>query len=141
MPWAIRAGPGPAWMVTTPIFYNAAHVAKTRVRLVCDPQGRPRRFIASLGTDATLCFMSRSLRPTRPEVRDVIRVTPVTPDTAGPTGEDNLDAALTSPLYVLADQLYPGRVTGRVMGDESTGAGTSGSRCSSTTSPKSNAFL
>ena len=60
------------------------------------------------------------MRPTIPEVRNVIRVTPVTPDTAGPTGEDNLDAALTSPLYVLADQLYPRGVTGRVMGDEST---------------------
>ena len=47
----------------------------------------------------------------------MVRVTPVTPDTAGRAGDDT-SSALTSPLYVLADQLSPGRVTGRVIGEE-----------------------
>ncbi len=111
-------------MLTKPVFFNAPHMRQTGVKLICRPDGGPDRFTAHLATDATLGFLSRSLDPRKPVVRPVDRITPVTPDTAGPRGDD-ANPVLTSPLYVLADQLYPGRVNGRVIEDEATGAGTS----------------
>jgi hypothetical protein len=104
-------------VLTKPVFFNPTQMRQTGVKLICRPDGRPDRFTSHLATDATLCIMSRSLEPRKPAFRPVDRITPVTPDTAGPRGDD-ANPALTSPLYVLADQLYPGRVSGRVIEDE-----------------------
>ena len=91
--------------------------AQAAVKLICQPDGRPDRFTAHLATDSTLGILSRSLQPMKPAFRPVDRVTPVTPDTAG-SHSDDANPALTSPLYVLADQLYPGRVSGRVIEED-----------------------
>jgi hypothetical protein len=104
-------------VLTKPVFFNPLQMRQTGVKLICRPDGRPDRFTAHLATDATLGIMSRSLEPRKPAFRPVDRITPVTPDTAGPRSDDG-SPALTSPLYVLADQLYPGRVSGRVIEDE-----------------------
>jgi hypothetical protein len=127
IPWdvgrpAAAATPGDvpaiaATMLTKPVFYNPMQMRQTGVKLICRPDGRPDRFTAHLATDATLGILSRSLEPRKPAFRPVDRITPVTPDTAGPRGDD-ANPALTSPLYVLADQLYPGRVSGRVIEEE-----------------------
>jgi len=132
IPWDVgrpepTAAPGDApvpapTMLTKPFFFNAMQMRQTAVKLVCRPDGRPDHFTAHLATDATLGFLSRSLEPRKPAFRPVDRITPVTPDTAGPR-EDDANPALTSPLYVLADQLYPGRVSGRVIEDASRGIG------------------
>ena len=119
VPWNLNAqnaeGSAASHFVTKPIFYNALQIRQTEVKLVCDATGRPDHFSAHLVTDGTIGFLGRSLAPVPPEYRPVDRITPVTPDTAAPLKDDDAGSALTSPLYVLADQLYPGRVTGRVI--------------------------
>jgi hypothetical protein len=123
VPWDLRrpsdlatAGNARSFL-TKPVFFNALQMRQTGVKLICRPDGWPDHFTAHLVTDATLGILSRSLEPRKPAVRSVDRITPVTPDTAG-SRDDDANPALTSPLYVLADQLYPGRVSGRVIEDE-----------------------
>jgi hypothetical protein len=132
IPWGIGRAAGATasilpTMLTKPVFFNALQMRQTGVKLICGLDGRPDHFTAHLATDATLGFLGRSLEPRKPVFHPVDRVTPVTPDTAG-LGDDDANLTLTSPLYVLADQLYPGRVSGRVVDDEPRPPGADGPR-------------
>ena len=111
------AAPTPAAAVlTVPVFASREHARHLGARLVCRSDGQPDRFTAHLLTDTTLAVLSRSVSPHRPTVRPVSRVTPVTPGGA-PEPLDN-GSAVTSPLAVLADPLYPGTLSGSVIEDE-----------------------
>ncbi len=102
----LRAGrvSGPFYGLAKPVFASRQQMTQTDVTLLCDESGRPLQFTAFLEPDASIAFLGRTVRPDRPIVREVNLVTPVTPGGAV--------TPLTSPLYVVADQLYPGRVEG-----------------------------
>lgn len=86
-----------------PVLASRRQLAQTGLRLVCNADGRPDHFAARLEADNALAFVTRSVAPGRPEGQ------PVKP--------------VVSPLYVLANQLYPGKVAGELKaGDRSEGA-------------------
>ena len=70
-----------------------AQAEESRLRLVCTPDGQPSRFTARLEADHALAVLTRSVEPVRPPHQPL-----------GP---------VTSPLFVLANQLYPGKVLGQ----------------------------
>jgi hypothetical protein len=76
------------------------------VRLVCAADGGPDRFVGRLEADHALAVVSRSVRPG--PAAGVLAGRPTVP--------------VTSPLVLLANQLYPGRVVGEVNGGTSTEA-------------------
>ena len=76
------------------------------VRLVCAADGGPDRFVGRLEADHALAVVSRSVRPG--PAAGVLAGRPTVP--------------VTSPLVLLANQLYPGRVVGEVNDGTSTEA-------------------
>jgi hypothetical protein len=76
-----------------PVLDRPRQAEESRLRLFCTPDGQPARFAADLDADHALAVLTRSVQPTRPATQNLQPV--------------------TSPLFVLANQLYPGTVLGQ----------------------------
>jgi hypothetical protein len=76
-----------------PVLDRPRQAEDSSLRLVCTPDGQPARFTAHLDADHALAVLTRLIQPTRPATQALQPV--------------------TSPLFVLANQLYPGKVLGQ----------------------------
>ena len=92
----------PARDLSRPVLANPGQLKATGVRLVCTPAGQPDHFAARLDADHALAVLARSLKPGKPGG------TPAMP--------------ATTPMYLVGDKLYPGKVTGQVV-EEAPAAG------------------